>query len=92
MSTESLRFRREIAIIKGRKNSTIPQSIVDNGESMTKYDFMKLSEMFDGEISEADFTPEELEALLNAPKENWKEKYFEHYDDVKDKSLKKQDW
>ena len=45
-------------------------------------------------------TPEELEAYLAewAGKEGapspaqWKRTYFEKYDDVKDKSLKKQDW
>lgn len=64
---------------------------------MSKYDLMKLFEKFD-EISIADFSPEELEAFLReaygeeALPADWKERYFEYYDDVKDKSLKKQDW
>ena len=61
---------------------------------------MKLFSTYDGEISEADFTPEELEEYIayikdeNAPLSpaEWKARYFEFYDDVKDKSLKKQDW
>jgi hypothetical protein len=67
---------------------------------MSQYDLMKLFSAYDGEISEGDFTPEELrEYLAYAQKEEqplspaaWKERYFEFYDDVKDKSLKKQDW
>lgn len=65
---------------------------------MSEYDIMKLFSAYDGEISEADFTPEELAEYLRAAEERplspleWKRKYFEFYDDVKDKSLKKQDW
>ena len=67
---------------------------------MSQYDLMKLFEQFEGEISESDFTPEELEEYLRemsgrdeplSPKA-WKEQYFEYYDDIKDKSRKKQDW
>ncbi len=67
---------------------------------MSQYDLMKLFSQYDGEISESDFTPEELEEYLKyaereeaplSPRE-WKAQYFEFYDDVKDKSLKKQDW
>lgn len=67
---------------------------------MSQYDLMRLFSAYDGEISEADFTPEELEEYLAyargeehplSPPE-WKARYFEFYDDVKDKSLKKQDW
>ena len=56
-----------------------------------------------GEETElADFTPEELQTMLEQMQngdeplpvtaETFKEKYFAYYDDVKDKSLKKQDW
>ena len=56
-----------------------------------------------GEETEiADFTPEEFQALLDEMQngdeplpitaETFKERYFAYYDDVKDKSLKKQDW
>lgn len=70
------------------------------GEDMSDYDMMKLFSQFDGEASESDFTPEELQEYLDyrdgAEKPlsiaEWKRAYFEKYDDVKDKSLKKQDW
>ncbi len=67
---------------------------------MSQLDLMKLFSAYDGEISEGDFTPDELKEYLAyaekeeaplSPKE-WKSRYFEFYDDVKDKSLKKQDW
>ncbi len=67
---------------------------------MSEYDFMKLFSQYDGEVSMSDFTPEELAEYLQyvsgeeAPLSPaaWKERYFAYYDDVKDKSLKKQDW
>lgn len=64
---------------------------------MSRYDLMKFFSQYDGEISEGDFTPEELMEYLraeNAPlsPSEWKERYFAYYDDIKDKSLKKQDW
>ena len=67
---------------------------------MSDYDMMKLFSQFDGEVSESDFTPEELQEYLDyrdgAEKPlsiaEWKRAYFEKYDDIKDKSLKKQDW
>ena len=67
---------------------------------MSQYDLMKLFEQYDSEITEGDFTPEELEEYLRyaagageplSPRE-WKDRYFEFYDDIKDKSRKKQDW
>ena len=70
------------------------------GEDMSDYDMMKLFSQFDGEVSESDFTPEELQEYLDyrdgAEKPlsiaEWKRAYFEKYDDIKDKSLKRQDW
>lgn len=67
---------------------------------MSKLELMKLFSAYEGEISESDFTPEELEAYLAYAQgegqpltfPDWKARYFEFYDDVKDKSLKKQDW
>ena len=67
---------------------------------MSQYDLMKLFEQYDSEVDLGDFSPEELEEYLRyasheekplSPAE-WKAQYFEFYDDVKDKSLKKQDW
>lgn len=67
---------------------------------MSDYDLMKLFSQFDGEVTESDFTPEELMEYLTYREgeerpmtiSEWKRAYFEKYDDVKDKSLKKQDW
>ncbi len=69
---------------------------------MSKLDLLKFLESYDGETELADFTPAELQELIEkmqnagatAPltKEEFKKRYFEYYDDVKDKSLKRQDW
>ena len=69
---------------------------------MSQLDLLKLLQLCGEETGLADFTPEELQELLERmqngdeplpmTKEAFKEKYFAYYDDVKDKSLKKQDW
>ena len=68
---------------------------------MSKLELLRLLEEFEGEVEFADFSPQELSELLDRlqgeggkplTKEQFKKKYFEFYDDVKDKSLKKQDW
>ena len=70
---------------------------------MSELDFLKLLQTYGEETELGDFTPEELQELLdrmNADGDGvlpltpaaFKEKYFAYYDDVKDKSLKKQDW
>ncbi len=67
---------------------------------MSKLDLLKLLESFEGEVEIADFSPEELQEILERlqngdepmSQEEFKKKYFEFYDDVKDKTLKKQDW
>lgn len=67
---------------------------------MSKLELMRLFDSYDGEANEGDFSPEELEEMLSAfadgdepvSVEEFKRRYFECYDDVKDKSLKKQDW
>lgn len=56
---------------------------------MTERELMKLAESLD-EFSMSDYTVEELENKEKS--KNFKDKYFEFYDDVKDKTLKKQDW
>ncbi len=66
---------------------------------MDRLELMKIFSEFE-EFSEGDFTPEELEGYLKYHAETehplspyeWKAAYFEFYDDVKDPSLKKQDW
>ena len=69
---------------------------------MSELDILKLLQAYGDETELADFTPDELQELLDRmnadgeplplTKEAFKEKYFAYYDDVKDKSLKKQDW
>ena len=69
---------------------------------MSELDVLKFLETFAEEAELADFSPEELQELIErmhadgAPrpmtKEEFKASYFAFYDDVKDKSLKKQDW
>ena len=69
---------------------------------MSKLDLLKFLESNEGETEIADFTPDELSELIERmqregrdvplTKEEFKKKYFEYYDDVKDKSLKRQDW
>ena len=69
---------------------------------MSELDLLKLLQQYGEETDLADFTPDELQDLLERMKADgdelpltpaaFKEKYFAYYDDVKEKSLKKQDW
>ena len=68
---------------------------------MSELDLLKLLHSYGEETDLADFTPDELQELLDRMQSDgvqpltpaaFKEKYFAYYDDVKDKSLKKQDW
>ncbi len=69
---------------------------------MSQLDLLKLLQTYGEETEIADFSPEELMDLLQRMQNDgeelpttaaaFKEKYFAYYDDVKDKSLKKQDW
>ncbi len=63
---------------------------------MSQADLYKLFSAYDGEINLSDFTPAELEELLRGqaeqPATNFKERYFDYYDDVKSPSRKRQDW
>ncbi len=69
---------------------------------MSELDILKLMQLYGEETEIGDFTPEELQDLLERMQADgeelpstptaFKEKYFAYYDDVKDKSLKKQDW
>jgi len=61
---------------------------------MNEREMMKLAESLD-EFSMSDYTVADLEKMKadsQANYDKYKEKYFEYYDDVKDKTLKKQDW
>ncbi len=58
---------------------------------------MRLAEAFDGEFCLADFTPEELDYMLgfmdeSDSVEDIRRKYFEFYDDIKDRTLEKHKW
>ena len=69
---------------------------------MSELDLLKLLQSCGEESDLADFTPEELQDMLERMQNDGeplplsltqlKEKYFEYYDDVKDPTLKKQDW
>ena len=69
---------------------------------MSEWDILKLLQAFGEETELGDFSPEELKEMLDRmlvdgeemplTPADFKERYFAYYDDVKDKSLKKQDW
>ena len=64
---------------------------------ITGWDLLKLSGVFDGEFNPADFSPEELNDLLGLIEEgdtpeDVRRKYFEYYDDIKDRTLNKHKW
>ena len=69
---------------------------------MSELDLLKLLQACGEETELGDFTPEELQDMLEQMRNDgepmpltpqvFKERYFAYYDDVKDKSLKKQDW
>lgn len=69
---------------------------------MSELDILKLLQRYGEETDISDFSPDELQQLLEEMQNgdeplpetfaSFKEKYFAYYDDVKDKSLKKQDW
>ncbi len=69
---------------------------------MSELDLLKLLQAYGEETDLSDFTPDELQELLDRMQAEggevpltpaaFKEKYFAYYDDVKDKTLKKQDW
>ena len=69
---------------------------------MSELDILKLLQVCGEETELGDFTPDELRDMLDRmladggeipmTPADFKERYFAYYDDVKDKSLKKQDW
>ena len=63
----------------------------------TNWDLMKLAQAFEGEFCLSDFSPDEIDELLgllddNMSAEQIREKYFEFYDDIKDRTLEKHKW
>ena len=64
---------------------------------VSNLDLMRLAESYDGEFSLSDFTAEELEELLRPVDEAMtveeiRRRYFEFYDDIKDRTLEKHKW
>lgn len=58
---------------------------------------MRLAQSYDGEFNLADFSYEELEEMLNPLDtsmniEDIRRRYFEYYDDIKDRTLDKHKW
>lgn len=58
---------------------------------------MRLAQSYDGEFNLADFSYEELEEMLNPldtsmSVEDIRRRYFEYYDDIKDRTLDKHKW
>ena len=58
---------------------------------------MRLASAFDGEFCLSDFTADELDELLgyindDDTVEDIRRKYFEFYDDIKDRTLEKHKW
>lgn len=63
----------------------------------SKLDLMKLAFAYDDEFDVADFTPGELDEMLGLIDENMtveeiRARYFEYYDDIKDRTLEKHKW
>ena len=60
---------------------------------MNELEMMKLAETME-EFSVSDYTVEELRRMRgdNKTYSDYKSSYFDYYDDVKDKTLKRQDW
>lgn len=63
----------------------------------TGWDLMKLAQSFDGDFCLSDFSPEELDEMLGllndgATVDEIRDRYFEYYDDIKDRSLDKHKW
>ena len=69
---------------------------------MSRLDLLKFLERYGDETDISDYSPDELQELIERmkngdepvplTKEEFKRRYFDYYDDVKDKSLKRQDW
>lgn len=57
--------------------------------------WIQIIQSYDEDFKLSDYTPQELEELINAyqnSNQKFKDKYFDFYNDVKSSSLKKQDW
>ena len=64
-------------------------------ENKKNQNWIKIIEKYDEDFKFSDYTPQELEELIDCFKnanEQFKEKYFAFYDDIKSHTRKKQDW
>ena len=64
---------------------------------ISKWDLMRLAQEYEGEFSLSDFTADEIEELLRpvdaaTSVEEIRRRYFEFYDDIKDRTLEKHKW
>ncbi len=64
---------------------------------ISNWDLMRLAQEYDGEFSLSDFTAEEIEDMLRPVNEGMtveeiRNRYFEFYDDIKDRTLEKHKW
>lgn len=64
---------------------------------VSNLDLMRLAQATDGEFDPADYTVEELEELAgylqdDLTAEQLRARYFEFYDDIKDRTLPKHKW
>lgn len=63
---------------------------------MNKLDLLRFFNEYDGEVSEGDFTVDELQEALgekmNITQKDVQNEYFEFYNDVKDRVRGHEDW
>lgn len=64
---------------------------------ISKWELLQLAQSYDGEFDLSDFTPEELAELLRPvglemSADEIRRRYFEFYDDIKDRTLEKHKW
>ena len=64
--------------------------------AVSKLDLLKFFSDFDGEVTEGDFSPEELRQNLGVKQTKTQkqisDEYFAFYDDVKDRTRGHEDW
>ena len=64
-------------------------------EKKERVNWIKLIQEYDEDFKISDYTPDELDDIIQRFKtnnENFKDKYFSFYDDIKTHTRKKQDW
>jgi len=66
----------------------------DKRRELTNSEILRYIQNFDEDFSFSDYTTEELFDLIDRFRniDDFKEKYFDYYDDIKSMSRKRQDW